>query len=261
MTLAMTMHTASEIVHALRANGFSAERAPDRQVLNLAEEAGEFIGAYRRWAGLARRTGTAEQVHAELADVVITSYVTAAELDIDLDAAVAYGRQHGYAPAWSPGGMAPEGEVYRRVLTVTVAVARFVQADLDELPWTRRVTLAKVVCAAYAAAQALAFDLDAAITAKLAVVFSRGWRENAAESGVDAPESVPCWFGCGYLATSESDLNTHEDGCEQADLNPPTFYGSTEEFLADMDALAGDTPTPRPARSVRKRRDRSGGAQ
>jgi hypothetical protein len=80
---------ASEIVQHLRANGFDADGAVNRQVLNLAEEVGEFVGAYRRWAGQARRSGPLEDVHAELADVVITAYVTAEELGFDIDAAIA----------------------------------------------------------------------------------------------------------------------------------------------------------------------------
>jgi len=66
---------------------FNPATLPVQQVLALAEEAGEFTAAYRRWAGLARRTGTWDDVQAELADVVITAYVTAAVLGIDLDAA------------------------------------------------------------------------------------------------------------------------------------------------------------------------------
>ena len=58
-----------------------------QQVLAVAEEAGEFTGAYRRWAGLARRPGTWDEMEAELADVVITAYITADVLGIDLDAA------------------------------------------------------------------------------------------------------------------------------------------------------------------------------
>lgn len=73
------------IVGHLRDNGFPAEGAANLQVLALAEECGEFVGAYRRWSGQARRSGTAEEMHAELADVVITAFVTAAELGIDLD--------------------------------------------------------------------------------------------------------------------------------------------------------------------------------
>ena len=66
---------------------FDPATLPVQQVLALAEEAGEFTAAYRRWAGLARRTGPWRDVEAELADVVITAYVTAAVLGIDLDAA------------------------------------------------------------------------------------------------------------------------------------------------------------------------------
>lgn len=58
-----------------------------QEVLCLAEEAGEFTGAYRRWAGMARRCGTWDEVCAELADLVISAYVTARVLGIDLDAA------------------------------------------------------------------------------------------------------------------------------------------------------------------------------
>ncbi|EWM11886.1 MazG nucleotide pyrophosphohydrolase [Kutzneria sp. 744] len=72
----------------LRANGFPAEGAANRQVLAVAEECGEFVGAYRRWSGQARRTGTAEELRAELADVVITAFVAAEELGIDLDQAI-----------------------------------------------------------------------------------------------------------------------------------------------------------------------------
>jgi len=66
---------------------FDPATLPVQQVLAVAEEAGEFTAAYRRWAGLARRTGPWHDVEAELADVVITAYVTAAVLGIDLDAA------------------------------------------------------------------------------------------------------------------------------------------------------------------------------
>lgn len=66
---------------------FDPATLPVQQVLALAEEAGEFTKAYRRWAGLARHTGPWHEVEAELADVVITAYVTAHVLGIDLDAA------------------------------------------------------------------------------------------------------------------------------------------------------------------------------
>jgi NTP pyrophosphatase (non-canonical NTP hydrolase) len=77
---------AASIAGRLREH-FNPETLPTQQVLALAEEAGEFTAAYRRWAGLARRPGPWHDVEAELADVVITAYVTAAVLGIDLDAA------------------------------------------------------------------------------------------------------------------------------------------------------------------------------
>ena len=78
--------TAARLADCLREH-FSPATLPVQQVLALAEEAGEFTAAYRRWAGLARRTGTWHDVEAELADVVITAYVTANVLGIDLDSA------------------------------------------------------------------------------------------------------------------------------------------------------------------------------
>lgn len=78
---------AAEITRNLRV-AFPDTDLVQQQVLCLAEEAGEFVGAYRRWAGLARRTGTWEDVKAELADVAVTAYVAAHVLGIDLDEAV-----------------------------------------------------------------------------------------------------------------------------------------------------------------------------
>lgn len=76
------------IAQQLRLAGFDPDTAQTRQVLALAEEAGEFVGAYRRWAGEARRTGTFDEMASELADVVITAFVTATELGVDLRAAI-----------------------------------------------------------------------------------------------------------------------------------------------------------------------------
>jgi len=59
-----------------------------QQVLCLAEEVGEFVAACRRAWGMARRPGPMADVHAELADVVITAYVTAHVLGIDLTDAI-----------------------------------------------------------------------------------------------------------------------------------------------------------------------------
>lgn len=71
----------------------SALSSTNRQALALAEECGEFVGAYRRWSGQARRNGATaagrREMEMELADVVITAYITAAALGFDLDARVA----------------------------------------------------------------------------------------------------------------------------------------------------------------------------
>ncbi|MFL6144912.1 MAG: MazG nucleotide pyrophosphohydrolase domain-containing protein [Labedaea sp.] len=80
---------AAAIAQCLRRNGFDPEQTVNRQVLGLAEETGEFVGAYRRWSGQARRTGTAEEMYEELADVIITAFVTAHELGVDIDMVIA----------------------------------------------------------------------------------------------------------------------------------------------------------------------------
>lgn len=83
-TLDQLRPVAATIVAALRSAGFPAESAITRNVLNLAEETGEVVGAYRRWSGQARRSGTLTELGAELADVAITAHVAAHEMGIDL---------------------------------------------------------------------------------------------------------------------------------------------------------------------------------
>jgi len=61
----------------------------NQQVLCLAEEVGEFIQAYRRNAGLARKSGSFDDMAKELADVIIVTQLTAYRLGIDLDYYVA----------------------------------------------------------------------------------------------------------------------------------------------------------------------------
>jgi NTP pyrophosphatase (non-canonical NTP hydrolase) len=78
---------AADIAANLTAAGFTD--APHlRQALALAEEAGEFVGAVRRHYGMARRAGPFADIEAELADVVITAFVTAHTMGIDLERAV-----------------------------------------------------------------------------------------------------------------------------------------------------------------------------
>jgi len=55
-----------------------------QQVIALAEEVGEFVGAARRFMGMARRPGGKTAMAEELADVVIAAFVTAGVFDINL---------------------------------------------------------------------------------------------------------------------------------------------------------------------------------
>lgn len=67
---------------------FPTDELPAAQFLCLAEEAGEAVGAYRRWSGRARRGDTHDHVMEELADVVIVAYVAAHYVGGDLDGAI-----------------------------------------------------------------------------------------------------------------------------------------------------------------------------
>jgi NTP pyrophosphatase (non-canonical NTP hydrolase) len=78
---------AHEIAIKLHENGWKKGDV-DAQILMLAEEVGEVIGAYRRATGRARRTDTMEHVHEELADVIIGAYVVAHEMNFDLNQAI-----------------------------------------------------------------------------------------------------------------------------------------------------------------------------
>lgn len=71
------------------------------QVLMLAEEAGEFVAAYRRYMGWARRAGTHEDMIAELADIVIAACAVADSLDIDINEAVNRKLDRIFARGWS----------------------------------------------------------------------------------------------------------------------------------------------------------------
>jgi NTP pyrophosphatase (non-canonical NTP hydrolase) len=94
---------AATVADCLRRNGFDPEQAVNRQVLGLAEEVGEFVGAYRRWSGQARRTGTAEDMHEELADVIITAFVAAHELGVDIDAVIGAKLRKVHTRGWREG--------------------------------------------------------------------------------------------------------------------------------------------------------------
>lgn len=56
-----------------------------RFVTGVAEEAGEFVGAFNKWSGTSRQTGTQDEMAKELADVILTAYMAAEVLGINLD--------------------------------------------------------------------------------------------------------------------------------------------------------------------------------
>lgn len=79
-----TLEAAANVIRlACEANHAGATE--QAQVYSVAEEAGEFVGAMRRWRGMARRNGTEEEAQNELADVVISSYVMANIMGWDMD--------------------------------------------------------------------------------------------------------------------------------------------------------------------------------
>jgi NTP pyrophosphatase (non-canonical NTP hydrolase) len=80
--------------------GYDARDAEARQMVCLAEEAGEALKAWRRAVGWARQGGPKDAVYVELADVVITAYVTAAVMGFDLDREIAEKLNVIYTRGW-----------------------------------------------------------------------------------------------------------------------------------------------------------------
>ncbi|WP_432841062.1 MazG nucleotide pyrophosphohydrolase domain-containing protein [Dactylosporangium sp. CA-092794] len=98
-TLADLPAVAADVAAKLAEAGFT--EAPHlRQTLALAEEAGELVGAVRRHYGMARRTGPFSDIEAELADVVLTAFVTAHTMGIDLERALAAKLAVVYTRGW-----------------------------------------------------------------------------------------------------------------------------------------------------------------
>lgn len=142
------------------------------------EEGGEVLGAYLRMAGLSRRSGTLSEFAAELADVVICVHMAATVSGIadDLvDSSLSTKlREHAAAVRREP---ASEFYVFRSVSRVAVATGEALDAVVVGAS-QRRLLTALHFCldAAYQASFVTGVDLDAAVTAKLTVVFERGWR-------------------------------------------------------------------------------------
>lgn len=76
----------SDIASTIKYNacqGATDNEWADAQAMCVVEEAGEFIGEYRRLRGFARRAGDREAMLAELSDVVIAAMVMFWNLDAD----------------------------------------------------------------------------------------------------------------------------------------------------------------------------------
>jgi NTP pyrophosphatase (non-canonical NTP hydrolase) len=78
----------SRSIRASSKQGASPVEWRDSQAMCVVEEAGEFIGEYRRLKGFARRAGNREHMLEELADVVISALVMFENLDVDAAAAI-----------------------------------------------------------------------------------------------------------------------------------------------------------------------------
>ena len=75
-----------------------------RQGLALAEEAGETVGALRRYLGLARRPGSLIELEDEIADVVFTAYLLAHYTGSDLDVAIHRKAEKIFSRGWRESG-------------------------------------------------------------------------------------------------------------------------------------------------------------
>jgi NTP pyrophosphatase (non-canonical NTP hydrolase) len=87
-------------LHANRRPAITDANQLDVQALCVAEEAGELVGAYRRWVGKARRTGTRRDLEDEIADVLIVTACFAERAGIDLNAALAAKLTVIYSRGW-----------------------------------------------------------------------------------------------------------------------------------------------------------------
>lgn len=89
-----------ELLKANRRDSLNDDNAADVQALCVAEEAGEMVGAYRRFTGRARRLGTHEELAHEIADVLIVTAIFAELVDVDIDEAIASKLTVIYSRGW-----------------------------------------------------------------------------------------------------------------------------------------------------------------
>ena len=91
---------AQDLLKALEENRPDHEHDAQIAVVCLAEEVGELASAWRRQAGKARRSGTFEEMEAELADVLIVAASFAVRAGIDIDRAVQKKLDTIYSRGW-----------------------------------------------------------------------------------------------------------------------------------------------------------------
>ena len=101
VSAAMHLNTATQIEYRKRNAEHTDTEQRHAQVLCVAEEAGEFVGAYRRFMGMARRRGSHEEMSLELADVVISAFVAADICGIDLVDSIDFKLAKIFSRGWS----------------------------------------------------------------------------------------------------------------------------------------------------------------
>lgn len=169
----MTLAEFATVALARIGEQFPPETRLEQQVLCVAEEAGEFLASYRRWRGLARRPGSREEMEAELADVLITCYVTA--LLIDKDRIAEFTRRTASRSAVLPRTVA-HGMAVRWLndLAARAAVTFDVCIDYRQALVS---DLVEVAAHTIRVADVLDIDLEAAWRTKAEKILNRPWRE------------------------------------------------------------------------------------
>jgi NTP pyrophosphatase (non-canonical NTP hydrolase) len=87
-SLPETIRAVNAKVRAHGRQGATDQELRDAMAMCVVEEAGEFIGEYRRLRGFARRAGNREQMLSELADVVISALMAFDTFGADAHAAI-----------------------------------------------------------------------------------------------------------------------------------------------------------------------------
>jgi NTP pyrophosphatase (non-canonical NTP hydrolase) len=162
---------APHIAARLAEGGFE----PDDTALHLAAEAGEFIGAWTRYTGRARRDGTEDEARIELADVVIAAYVLAHQHGWNLDEAIS-----------RTVLVDPKLDGVNLVLAVSAKVGGFITLWTTPIQRARQHApraLGEVVLVARRIATAEKWDLAGDIARKVEIGFERGFGERGKSDG------------------------------------------------------------------------------